>query len=290
VETVAGSVTGTKQFVWCMSKRCETRSSSGAITAQYFPLGETLNGVDYFYATDHLGSSVADFHAGNSCWGMLFSAFNPEELAGSTREMTNSSGVIEAQYAYDSYGRTTQLQGSLAADNQFAGYYEHAPSGLSLTRTRAYNSSLARFLNRDPIEEDGGLNLFAYMHNIPTWGSDPLGLWHIIGTNFCGPGYSSGQPGPGYGEDDPNYPREGDKRYKAPVTGPLGPLDLCCEAHDNCMNDAHHMQDRGARKKARKCCDRTLSSCAAKTGLGIGLGGIMGIKSFFRGSGSYTAE
>jgi len=149
-EYSGGSLVSTKQFVWCAgTKPREARDASSNVTAQYFSLGETISGTGYVYDLDILGS---------------------------VREMTNSSGAVQSQYTYDPYGQVTKLQGSLAADMQYAGYYQHAASGLSLTRTRAYRSSLARFINRDAIGEHGGLNLYDYVSNKPVTYRDPLGF------------------------------------------------------------------------------------------------------------------
>lgn len=52
----------------------------------------------------------------------------------------------------------------------------HARSGLNLTRTRAYSASLGRFISRDPIQEYGGVNLYAYCQNDPVTNTDPSGL------------------------------------------------------------------------------------------------------------------
>jgi RHS repeat-associated protein len=90
--------------------------------------------------------------------------------------MTSSAGAIEAQFAYDSYGQTAKLQGSLAADLQYASYYVHASSGLDLLATRPYSATLGRFISRDRDEEIGGTNLFAYVLNKPIYYADPFGL------------------------------------------------------------------------------------------------------------------
>ena len=142
-------MTSTKQFVWCGNARCEQRNSSSSITAQFFSLGETIGGTSYFYDHDHLGS---------------------------VREMTNSSGTVQAQYSYDSSGRVTKLSEAVPSDFQYAGYYFHAPSGLNLTLRRAYDSNLGRWLSRDPIAETAGTNLYGYVRNMPSMAIDPLGL------------------------------------------------------------------------------------------------------------------
>jgi RHS repeat-associated protein len=140
VETSGGTITSTKQFVLCASAVCEARNASGSITNQYFSLGETIGGSDYYYTRDRLES---------------------------VREVTDSSGTTQGQYAYDPFGQKTKLQGSSSSDFQYAGYYFHASSGLSLTQTRLYSASLARWINRDLIEEAGGINLYAYVVNNP---------------------------------------------------------------------------------------------------------------------------
>src|SRR5271170_386329 len=134
VETRSGSITSTKQFVWDSGvKPREARDASSSITGQYFSYGEVLSGVSYYYTKDQLGS---------------------------IREMTNGAGSVQAQYTYDPYGRGTEIEGTLSSDFQYAGYYYHAPSGLSLALNRAYDATLCRWINRDPVEEGGGINLY----------------------------------------------------------------------------------------------------------------------------------
>lgn len=47
---------------------------------------------------------------------------------------------------------------------------------MSLAPFRAYDADLGRWLSRDPIEERGGLNLYAYVSNNPVNKRDSLGL------------------------------------------------------------------------------------------------------------------
>jgi RHS repeat-associated protein len=154
VETVGGTVSSTKQFVWVgdkmqPNKPSEARNASGTVTAQYFENGQTISGTNYFYTADHLDS---------------------------IRDMTDSSGSIKAQYVYDSYGRVTKIQGSVSSDIQYGGYYYHAASGLSLTVNRVYSANLGRWINRDPIGERPDQNLYRYVENSPTEYVDPTGL------------------------------------------------------------------------------------------------------------------
>jgi RHS repeat-associated protein len=110
-------------------------------------------GRAYFYTRDHLGS---------------------------VRELTTSTGTIAARYDYDPYGVTTLIQGTNLADFQYAGMYVHQPSGYYLSATRAYSPNLGRWITKDPIQEKGGLNMYAYCGNNPVNAVDPSGLGPML--------------------------------------------------------------------------------------------------------------
>ena len=56
------------------------------------------------------------------------------------------------------------------------GYYNEPSIGLILCTNRYYDSSVGRWLTRDPIGYDGGMNLYAYCGDDPVGGVDPSGL------------------------------------------------------------------------------------------------------------------
>lgn len=55
------------------------------------------------------------------------------------------------------------------------GYYSDNASGLYLLGHRYYDPGAGRFLNRDPIGYNGGINLYAYCGNNPINRADPSG-------------------------------------------------------------------------------------------------------------------
>ena len=147
-EKLAGSVI--KQWVWCDSPQpCEERDAGNAVTRRFYAAGEQIGSSAYFFTVDHLGS---------------------------VREMTDATGAIRARYDYDPYGRVTKVSGDLEADFGFTGFYRHQTSGLWLTFYRAYDANLGRWLSRDPIGEDGGIDLYGYVGNNPINLIDLLGL------------------------------------------------------------------------------------------------------------------
>jgi RHS repeat-associated protein len=58
----------------------------------------------------------------------------------------------------------------------FSTKYLDSETGLNYYGFRYYNPSTGRWLSRDPIEERGGLNLYAHVVNSPVNWIDPLGL------------------------------------------------------------------------------------------------------------------
>ncbi|MBX9724216.1 MAG: LysM peptidoglycan-binding domain-containing protein, partial [Candidatus Obscuribacterales bacterium] len=154
VEVSGGSTTSTKQFVWCpdtarFNKPAEERDGGGALAKQFFEKGQMNASTKYFYTVDHLHT---------------------------IREMVDNGGNVQAQNSNDPFGRVTRLQGTQAADFEYAGYYRHTRSDLDLTRTRAYSAHLGRFLSRDEIEESDRINLYQYVQNSPITLVDSTGL------------------------------------------------------------------------------------------------------------------
>lgn len=151
VEKNNGTPTSTKQFVWSGAQMCEERDLNNNVTKRFFAEGEqNAGGINLFFFRDHLGS---------------------------VREALGPAGAIRARYEYDPYGRRTKVAGNLEADFGFTGYYVHQPSGLQLALYRAYDADLGRFINRDPIGEAGGMNLYDYVYNNPIGNVDPDGRW-----------------------------------------------------------------------------------------------------------------
>ena len=88
------------------------------------------------------------------------------------------TGASVAEYIYDPFGRPLKATGPLAMRNPFrwSTRYTDNLTGLILYPHRAYHPSLGRWLSRDPIGEEGGHNLYAFVANNPVSGLDPLGL------------------------------------------------------------------------------------------------------------------
>jgi RHS repeat-associated protein len=81
--------------------------------------------------------------------------------------LINAIQAVVAKYLYDPYGNILSQSGSLASVNLylFSSKEFHLNSGLVYYLYRFYEPSLQRWLNRDPIGESGGLNLYEFARN-----------------------------------------------------------------------------------------------------------------------------
>jgi len=152
-----GSQVSFRRLVWSNNRIREERDMSGTnITKRFYPQGVALetgaNTGVYYYTRDHLGS---------------------------IRELTDGAGHVRARYSYDPFGRQTKVSGDLDADFGFAGMFWSPEASLAMTRFRAYDPALGRWLSRDPLpdaERREGPNLYAYVRNEPIRRKDPAGL------------------------------------------------------------------------------------------------------------------
>ena len=107
--------------------------------------------------------------------------------------LDSADGSLDAKYEYGAFGEPLRVGGTaIAEDNpfRFSTKYTDTESGLVYYGFRYYSPSLGRFLNRDPIEELGGSNLYAFVENDPVNGWDYLGLDDEL---LCDPAdYSAG--------------------------------------------------------------------------------------------------
>lgn len=151
VEKDGATVTSDKRFVWDGLELSEQRHASNAVMRRYYSGGyrDVAGGASYYYSRDHLGS---------------------------IRDVTTGGGTMAARYDYDPYGRIVKLSGTTDSDFLYTGHYNHQASGLHFAPYRAYDTNLGRWLSRDPVGENGGINLYGYVSNNPLSLVDPYGL------------------------------------------------------------------------------------------------------------------
>lgn len=99
---------------------------------------------------------------------------------GNVSEYLNSASVVQAHYEYDAFGNTIIAGG--AKKDEFLHRYSTKPldkeTGLYYYGYRYYDSETGSWPSRDPIEEQGGINLYGMV------GNNTVGRWDYLGTAF----------------------------------------------------------------------------------------------------------
>ncbi len=120
------------------------------------------------------------------------------DAGGNIAALVNAAdGTVEATYEYSPFGELLRCEGTYAKTNpiRFSSKFTDDESGLVYYGARFYSPSLGRFINRDPIEEAGGLNLYGFCAN------DGVGAWDFLGMAEGGGG-SGGDGSSGSGGGD----------------------------------------------------------------------------------------
>lgn len=81
--------------------------------------------------------------------------------------MVSSTGLTEQIADYSPFGMLTTLLASNALEFGYTGHFSPMGGNLFLAPFRGYTAELAQWLNRDPIREKGGINLFNYCNANP---------------------------------------------------------------------------------------------------------------------------
>jgi len=115
-------------------------------------------------------------HVGSS------STFYTFDTQGGNAQRLDSSGSILASAMFDAYGSHVSSDGSTDPFSGYGGqwgYYSDSETGLELCTYRFYDPAIGRFINRDPIGYDGGVNIYSYVGNNPSNYMDPLGTENV---------------------------------------------------------------------------------------------------------------
>ena len=155
-----GSDNQTTTFLWDGTDLLVAKT--GNLLKRYYPQGELHGNEKLFYVSDRLGS---------------------------VRETVNQDCLITARMRYSAYGMTrTELPIFIGKtpDYRYAGLFFHEQSGLYLAVFRLYDPTSGRWISRDPIGEEGGINLFSYADNSPVTETDVAGLfsWSQINSSI----------------------------------------------------------------------------------------------------------
>ena len=108
---------------------------------------------------------------------------------GNVMALADPTGTTKVKYAYQPYGYTyRETLPAGTADTNFFTFVggigvQDEGGGLFYMKNRFYDASTGRFLQRDPIGFEGGVNLYAYVNANPVNLSDPSGLMSDLGAD-----------------------------------------------------------------------------------------------------------
>jgi RHS repeat-associated protein len=138
----------------------------GSTTSYYNPYYGTINDLaddDYFPLMDRMGNVTGYRKAAT----------------------TEAADSLSAVYEYDAFGQEIRSVGP-ASDTQpyrFSTKFTEGSTGLVYYGFRWYDAGKGRWVNRDPIGEEGGVNLYGMVGNNIIWALDILGEMTLRLTN-----------------------------------------------------------------------------------------------------------
>ena len=161
----------------------------------------TLGNDEYAYAFDHIGNRATTLHhryiyrgylqiaaldltrsAHPALWLVTWDPTQPTatrplaiqkdgtwftygyDITKNICEVFGPAGYIRTAYSYAPFGSVSE-SGDVTQPFQWSSEYYDSELDLVYYNYRHYSPSLGRFLSRDPIEEQGGLNLYAFVKN-----------------------------------------------------------------------------------------------------------------------------
>lgn len=127
-------------------------------------------GISGLLAWTHSGQIVSGFTQTN--------AYYHADGNGNITCLIFKNQQVAAKYLYDPFGNTMAMSGPLANANKyrFSSKEWNENAGLYYYLYRFYDPNLQRWVNRDPIQEYGGWNLYEFTMNDPIDSDDSVGL------------------------------------------------------------------------------------------------------------------
>ena len=149
---------------------CETICNPSSVTTNSYTWGLDLSGSAQ--GAGGIGGLLWETQATTNCFVAYDGNGNVTALVDA------NTGALDAQYDYSPFGETIRASGPLAKANpfRFSTKYTDDETGLLYYGFRFYAPQLGRWVNRDPIQEQGGRNLYGFISNESINHLDKLGF------------------------------------------------------------------------------------------------------------------
>ena len=156
----------------------------------------TTSTIHYYWGKDFSGT----LQGAGGVGGLLYQTIDGAiyipcyDNNGNITKYVDADGNIVASYTYNAFGKLISKSGALADffRHRFSTKYFDTETGLYYYGYRFYHHILMRWLNRDPIEEDGGLNLYGFCGNNHVCRYDKDGRAYFAKRQLSGFGWYKG--------------------------------------------------------------------------------------------------
>ena len=185
----------TREFAWqnnAWQQTSEKRSLYDGMNVVQERDGANAVKVSYVRGQD-MGGGIGGLLARSDADGRAFYHYDGR---GNVTQLTNAAGVAVVRYLYDAFGNTVEARGgALATANVFRFSTKEVVAGMYDYGFRFYSPSLGKWINRDPLAEQGGVNLYAFVHNnsiryFDSTGLTPVEIGVMLGA--VGVGFAAG--------------------------------------------------------------------------------------------------
>ena len=180
-ETSSWRLTSGSSFIYdAWNPIAELQTSNLKSTTNYYVWGLDLSGS--LQGAGGVGGLLMVQNASDST--THFPAFDGN---GNVMALVNSdTGAVSAEYEYGPFGEQLRATGAMAKANpfRFSTKCTDQETGLLYYGYRFYNPGLGRWLSRDPMEEEGEINLYMVCANSPLVHFDSDGLITISFESF----------------------------------------------------------------------------------------------------------
>jgi RHS repeat-associated protein len=148
----------------------EAITTASGSTTNFFVWGRDISGT--MQGSGGVGGLLAV--SLNGTWYFPFYDAN-----GNITAYIDKSSAVVAEYCYDAFGGTIAQSGPMADTFafRFSTKYFDCETGLYYYGMRFYLPDLHRWLNRDPLGEEGGISLYGFVKNNPIDNVDVYGLF-----------------------------------------------------------------------------------------------------------------
>ncbi len=148
-------------------------------------------------ASDLRAGNIGGLLARTTATGSVFYGYDG---SGNVTSLTDGTGALVGSYSYDAWGNLLASSGTASNQNPFLYATKEQLAGLCFYGYRFYSSGLGRWINRDPLGERGGANVYVAMGDNPVNKTDFYGLYVVAPPSIpmapsMPPGITPLQPG-----------------------------------------------------------------------------------------------